>query len=344
MTKIISDHARSIWLAVILLTIGGITAATWLPVALFPNIDYPRVVVSVDAGDRDAAQMEAEITRKIEVALRAVPGVTRIRSTTSRGSAEVALNFAWGDDMVDATLATQAALATLLPNLPTGSKFNVRRSDPTLFPVVGYAITSDNLDPVALRNIAELKILPALTSVQGVAGVEILGSAPREFAVNIDPSKLASLGISLNDVVTILGKANNIRGLGKIEDRHRLYLALLENRVANISDLEAVPVKAASAGAGVVTLGQIATIEPSSAPAFTRVTADGKSAVLINVKQALKGNTVAIVQAVDKRLQELQLPNSVKVSTYYDQSELVVGAANAVRDAILLGALLAGVV
>tara|TARA_R110000787_G_scaffold238640_1_gene344838 strand:+ start:1520 stop:4567 length:3048 start_codon:yes stop_codon:yes gene_type:complete len=343
-TKIISAHARSIWLAVILLTIGGITAATWLPVALFPNIDYPRVVVSVDAGDRDAAQMEAEITRKIEVALRAVPGVTRIRSTTSRGSAEVALNFAWGDDMVDATLATQAALATLLPNLPTGSKFNVRRSDPTLFPVVGYAITSDNLDPVALRNIAELKILPALTSVQGVAGVEILGSAPREFAVNIDPSKLASLGISLNDVVTILGKANNIRGLGKIEDRHRLYLALLENRVANISDLEAVPVKAASAGAGVVTLGQIATIEPSSAPAFTRVTADGKSAVLINVKQALKGNTVAIVQAVDKRLQELQLPNSVKVSTYYDQSELVVGAANAVRDAILLGALLAGVV
>jgi CzcA family heavy metal efflux pump len=343
-TNFLNHHSRSIWFLVILLTVGGIIAATRLPVALFPNIDYPRVVVAIDAGDRDAAQMEAEITRKAELALRAVPGVTRIRSTTSRGSAEVALNFAWGDDMVDATLATQAALATLLPDLPNGTKLTVRRSDPTLFPVVGYALTSDNLDPVTLRNIAELDILPALTSVEGVAGVEILGSAPREFAVNVDPAKLTALGVSLTDVVTTLGKANDIRGLGKIEDRHRLYLALLENRIANMGDLASIPVKSALPGAGVVTLGQIATIEPLSAPAFTRVTADGKDAVLINVKQALKGNTVNIVRAVDARLKQLRLPPSVKVSTYYDQSELVVGAANAVRDAILLGALLAGVV
>jgi len=343
-TKIISDHARSIWLAVILLTIGGIIAATRLPVGLFPNIDYPRVVVSVDAGDRDAAQMEAEITRKIEIGLRTVPGVTRIRSTTSRGSAEVALNFAWGDDMVAAAQATQGELATLLPDLPTGTKFNVRRSDPTIFPVTGFALTSDSLSPEALRNIAELKVLPALSSVPGVAGVDILGSSPREFAVNVDPSRLAALGVSLSDVVATLGKANNVRGLGKIEDRHRLYLILLENRLADISDLSAVPIKAAATDAGVVTLGQIATIEPSTAPVYTRVTADGKRAVLVNVRQALSGDTVAIVKAVDARLQQLSLPSTVKVTTFYDQSELVVGAANSVRDAILLGALLAGVV
>lgn len=344
MTKIISDHARSIWLAVILLTIGGIIAATRLPVGLFPNIDYPRVVVSVDAGDRDAAQMEAEITRKIEIGLRTVSGVTRIRSTTSRGSAEVALNFAWGDDMVAAAQATQGELATLLPDLPADTKFNVRRSDPTIFPVTGFALTSDSLSPAALRNIAELKILPALSSVPGVAGVDILGSSPREFAVNVDPSQLAALGVSLSDVVATLGKANNVRGLGKIEDRHRLYLILLENRLADINDLAAVPIKAAAADAGVVTLGQIATIEPSTAPIYTRVTADGKRAVLVNVRQALSGDTVAIVKAVDARLQQLSLPSTVKVTTFYDQSELVVGAANSVRDAILLGALLAGVV
>ena len=340
----ISDHARSIWLAVILLTIGGIIAATRLPVGLFPNLDYPRVVVSVDAGDRDAAQMEAEITRKIEIGLRTVPGVTRIRSTTSRGSAEVALNFAWGHDMVSASQATQGELATLLPDLPAGTKFDVRRSDPTIFPVTGFALTSDSLSPEALRNIAELKILPALSSVPGVAGVDILGSSPREFAVNVDPARLAALGLSLNDVVAALSKANNVRGLGKIEDRHRLYLILLENRLAGIKDLSAVPIKAAAADSGIVTLGQIAAIEPSSAPVFTRVTADGKRAVLVNVRQALSGDTVAIVQAVDARLQELSLPPTVKVTTFYDQSELVVGAANSVRDAILLGALLAGVV
>ncbi len=341
---IIARHARSIWLAAILLTIGGLVAATRLPVGLFPNINYPRVVVSVDAGDRDPAQMEAEITRPMEIGLRAVPGVTQIRSITSRGSAEVALNFAWGDDMVAAAQATQGELATLLPSLPAGTSFEVRRSDPTIFPVTGFALTSDTLSPQALRNMAELNILPALTSVKGVAGVDILGSSPREFAVEVDPARLQSLGISLSDVVASLAKANTVRGLGKIEDRHRLYLVLLENQVADAADLAAVPIKAGSGGTGVATLGQVATIRPSAAPVFTRVTSDGKRAVLVNVRQALDGDTVAIVKAVDARLEQLHLPPTVKVSTFYDQSELVVGAANAVRDAILLGALLAGMV
>lgn len=344
MTDIISKHARSIWLAVILLALAGVVSATRVPVGLFPNIDYPRVVVSVDAGDRDAAQMEAEITRPIEIGLRAVPGVTNVRSVTSRGSAEVALNFQWGDDMVAAAQSTQGALATLLPTLPAGTSFNVRRSDPTIFPVTGFALTSDSLSSEALRTIADLKILPALTSVEGVAGVDILGSSSREFAVDVDLARLQSLGIGLTDVVAALGKANMVRGLGKIEDRHRLYLVLIENRVANADDLGAVPIKAAAGGAGVVTLGQIAAISPSTAPAFSRVTSDGKQAVLVNVRQALKGDTVAIVKAVDARLAELHLPPSVKVTTFYDQSELVVGAANAVRDAILMGALLAGIV
>ncbi len=127
-------HQRSIWLSVFLVTLAGLVSATRLPVTLFPHIDYPRVVVSMDAGDRDAHQMESNVTRPAEIALREIPGVTQIRSTTSRGTAEVALSFDWGDDMVAATLATQGALATILPDLPTGTRFSVRRSDPTDLP------------------------------------------------------------------------------------------------------------------------------------------------------------------------------------------------------------------
>src|ERR1700712_1275579 len=118
MKDVIQRHARALWLAAVLIVIGGVFAGTRMPVSLFPHIDFPRVVVSIDAGDRDAQQMTAEITRPIEIALRAVPGVTRVRSTTSRGSAEVAVDFPWGQDMVAATLATQTALATTLPDLP----------------------------------------------------------------------------------------------------------------------------------------------------------------------------------------------------------------------------------
>ncbi len=343
--RTLANHARALWLAVLLLTLGGIVAAMALPVSLFPHIDYPRVVVSVDAGERDAAQMAAEITRPIEIALRAVPGATQIRSTTSRGTAEVSLNFPWGHDMVAATLATQGALATALPDLPPGTRFDVRRSDPTIFPVLGLALTSSTLDQEALRQIAELQLRPALTAVGGVAGVEVLGGAAREFAVDVDPIRAQALGLSLPDIAAILGKANDVRGAGRIEDRHRLYLVLAQNRVASIDDLAATPIKVGqSAAAGLVTLGQVATIHPATEPGYRRVTSDGRDAVLVNIRQAPDGDSVRIVRDVDARLKTLGLPPSVKVTPFYDQSELVIGAANAVRDAILLGAVLAGIV
>jgi multidrug efflux pump subunit AcrB len=338
-------HARTLWLAAALVVLGGVFAATRLPVSLFPHIDYPRVVVSIDAGERDAAQMAAEISRPIEIALRAVPGVTRVRSTTSRGSAEVALDFPWREDMVAATLATQSALATTLPDLPAGTRFDVRRSDPTIFPVLGIALTSKSLDQNALRQIAELQLRPALTAVPNVAGVDILGGAPREIAVDVDPAKAQALGLSLDTIAGAIGKSNSVRGVGRLEDRHRLYLVLSESRVATIADLAATPIKAGiTAGAGIVTLGQIATIHPSAEPSYTRVTSGGTDAVLINVRQSLTGDTVRIVADIDARLKTLGLPPSVTVTPFYDQSELVTGAANAVRDAILLGAVLAGLV
>lgn len=341
----LSRHARSIWLAMILLTLGGLVGALRLPVSLFPQIDYPRVVVAIDAGERDAAQMEAEITRPVELALRSVPGVAHLRSTTSRGSAEVSLNFDWGHDMTAATLSTQGSLATVMPSLPPGTVFEVRRSDPSLFPVVGIALTSKNLDQQALRQIAELKVRPALTAVPGVAGVDVLGGSPREFAVDLDPAKLAALSLSPDDVAKALNAANVVRGAGRIADRHRLYLVLVENQLASAEDIAATPVKSGETlSSGIVTLGDIATVQPASEPSYTLVTSNGRRAVLVNVRQALGGDTVQVVREVQARLKVLGLPPSVIVTPFYDQSELVVGAANAVRDAILLGALLAGLV
>ncbi|MFZ1623938.1 MAG: efflux RND transporter permease subunit [Gammaproteobacteria bacterium] len=344
MTISLGQHSRAILLAAILLTTGGIFALTRLPVGLFPQINYPRVIVSIDAGDRDAAQMAAQITRPIEIALRAVPGVTGIRSTTSRGSADVALDFAWGDDMVAAALATEGALATILPDLPVGARFNVRRSDPSLFPVFGLALTSRSMDPTALRQLAEQQVRPALTATPGVAGVDVLGGAPREFAVDIDPARLQALGLSFSDVAAAISRANTVRGVGRMEDRHRLYLVLLDNRVGTTVDLAAIPVKTGSTGAGVVLLGQIARIRPAEQDLFTRVTSNGQSAVLLNIRQSIDGNSVAIVQEVNVRLKSAGIPPTVTVTPFYDQTELVIGAANAVRDAILLGALLAGLV
>ncbi|MBS0477964.1 MAG: efflux RND transporter permease subunit [Proteobacteria bacterium] len=344
MRELLQRHRRSIWLSVFLVTLAGLAAATQLPVTLFPHIDYPRVVVSIDAGERDAQQMEADITRPAEIALREIPGVTQIRSTTSRGSAEVALSFNWGDDMVAATLATQGALATILPDLPTGTRFSVRRSDPTIFPVLGISLTSSKRDGVALQQLAQLRLRPVLSTVPGVAGVDVLGGSPQEVVVEVNPAKLQAVGLTITDVTAALGAANSVAAVGKIEDRHRLYLALVEDRLTSEADIAAVPVKAGNGSGGVTPLGQIATVRRAPAPAWTKVTSNGTNAVLVNIRQTPTADAVALVRDVQERLKTLSLPSDVKVSNFYDQSELVTGAANAVRDAILLGALLAGVV
>lgn len=344
MTSALDRHSRTIWLAVLLLTLGGVMSGLRLPVSLFPQIDYPRVVVSIDAGDRDAAQMEAEITRPAEIALRTIPGVTRLRSTTSRGSAEISLNFNWGHDMVAAQLATQGTLASIQTSLPPGTAFDVRRMDPTIFPVYGLSLTSRTLDQEALRQIAELQVRPALTSVAGVASVDVLGGSSREFEVRLDPAKMAALGVSATDVADALAKANVVSGAGKLSDRHRLYLVLVQNRLATPEDIAGLAIKSDSRGAGVVALGSVATVRPASAPSYTLVNSNGRNAVLINIRQAMDANSVQVVKDVEARMAALQLPPSVNAQPYYDQSELVTGAANAVRDAILIGALLAGLV
>jgi CzcA family heavy metal efflux pump len=343
--ELMQRHSRSIWLSVFLVTLAGLVAATRLPVTLFPHIDYPRVVVAIDAGDRDATQMATVVTRPAEIALREIPGVTQVRSVTSRGSAEVSLTFGWGDDMVAATLATQGALATIIPDLPAGTRFSVRRSDPTIFPVVGLSLTSTKRSDTELAQIAQLQLRPVLSTVPGVAGVDVLGGSAPELEVEVDPAKLQSLGLTASDVATALTSANSVAAVGKIEDRHRLYLALVEDRIGNEADIAAIPVKSGTgAASGVVTIGQVATIRRAAAPAWTKVTSNGTRAVLVNVRQTPTADAVALVGAVSERIKSAALPADVKVSFFYDQSELVTGAANAVRDAILLGAVLAGIV
>ena len=347
MTLWLSRHARSLVLAFVLLVSAGIGAALTLPVGLFPRIDFPRIVVSIDAGDRAADQMATLVTRPMEQALRGVPGVGIIRSTTSRGSAEISLNFGWGRDMVTSLLQTEAAMNAALPDLPSGVRFTVRRMDPTVFPVLGLALSSPGRDPVSLRQLAELQLKPLIAATPGVAGVEVLGGHRPEYQVIIDPARLQALGLAVDDVAHVLGAANAIDAVGRLEDRHRLYLSLVDSRLHGMDDLRAIPLHTgAASGNGLVSLGQIAEIRTAPAPAWTRVTAQGRDAVLLNIRQTPTTDSVSLVRSIRSTLTQAKsmLPPDVQVATFYDQSELVTAAAGSVRDAILLGALLAGIV
>src|SRR5579872_599206 len=102
--RFIAQHSRSIILVAIALAIAGVVSAVSLPVGLFPQVSFPRVVVDLDAGSRPADQMALLVTRPVEEAIRTVPGVAGLRSETTRGSAQISVDFGWGRDMIASTL------------------------------------------------------------------------------------------------------------------------------------------------------------------------------------------------------------------------------------------------
>jgi CzcA family heavy metal efflux pump len=345
-TDWIQAHRRSILFLTVILALGGIASSLRLPVALFPHVDYPRVVVTLDAGERPAERMVFEVTRPVEETVRAVPGVRSVRSTSSRGSADVFIYFDWGEDMVVATLQVGSAINQVLPGLPQGTTFSVSRSDPTVFPVLAYSLTSDTHSLVELSDIALYKLRPFLSTVEGVAKVGVSGGAQEEYRVTVDPAKLDSYSLSLDDVAKALSAANVITAVGRMEDHYayKLYLVISDTQLRNLEQIRDTIIR--SGENGIVRLYDIAIISRATAPQFTHVTADGHDAVLFQVYQQIDGNTVQIARDIKKKLDDLgkQLPADVKIANWYDQSELIVSSATSVRDAIIIGVVLAAIV
>ena len=327
-----------------MLALAGFAAALKLPVALFPKVDFPRVVVSLDAGDRPADQMAIAITRPVEQAVRSVPGVAGIRSTTSRGSAELSINFGWGRDMVASLLQVESAINQVLPGLPAGISFSVRRMDPTVFPVAAYSLTSDTQSLIQLRDLATYQLIPLLSSVDGVARVEVVGGEQAEYRIEVDPARLAALDMTFNDVVQAVSASNVLQAVGHLEDHYKLYLLLSDTRFRTFAQIRGTVLR--NGADGLVKLEDIARIYPTAAPQWLRVTADGQDAVLVQVYQQPGGNTVQIVQDIRQQLKEYagKIPPGVKIANWYDQSQLITQSAGSVRDAILIGVSLAALV
>ena len=337
-------HWRSLLFLVVMLTIGGIGSAIFMPVALFPNVQFPRIMVSLDAGDRPADQMAIAVTTPIETALRRVPGVRDIRSTTSRGSADVSITFDWGTDMSRAFGDVSAAASQVLPELPAGTQLTTRRMDPSSYPMLAYSLRSHTLSPSAMYDLAQYQLRPLLSGIPGVARVEVQGGEIAEFHADVDPNRLRAQDLSLTDVATAVSRAATIEAMGHISDHYKLYLLLAQNQPRTVDALRQIVVRADSHG--IVRLGDVADVTLSHVPQWIRVTADGQDAVLIQILQQPDGNSVQIARDVKQRLQDYapQMPAGVKLANWYDQSQLVTGAAGSVRDAILIGIVLAGLV
>src|SRR5947207_2393554 len=345
LATLVSNQSRAILVIVALLCAAGLYGAWRLPVAIFPETDFPRIVIIADNGKAAASQTLVFVTRPIEEAMNGVPGIARIKSKTARGSSEISLYFNWNVNIIPVLQLVQARLSQLSSTLPPTAQIrNIERLTFAVFPVTGYSLTSDKRDQATLRDIATYIIRPQLARLPGVAIVGVAGGKSREFHVVIDPERLAAHNVSVQQVTEAIRASNIIESPGLIEENHQLELALISGQARKPDDLNNIVV--ATVNNAPVTVADVATITGGVEPEYTMVTADGHPAALVNVNRQPDANTVAVVDEVRKTLQAMrgQIPSDVHIAAYYDQSLLVRDSISSVRDAILIGLLLSVVI
>jgi CzcA family heavy metal efflux pump len=333
-----------LFLIVSMTLVGGYLAFS-IPVSVFPSTDFPRVVIGVDNGVMPIDQMLVTITRPIEEAVNSVPGLLKVQSITSRGSAEVDLFFDWSSDMILTLQRVDAVVARLQSELPATAKLETHRMTFAVFPIIGYSLTSDTIPQNKLWEIATYDLKPRINRLDGVATVIIQGGRVPEFQVTPDPARLIAAGVTVTDIMDAIRRTNLIDSPGLIENEHQLALGLVSGRVSSPEQIAQIVVKSSTAGVP-IRLGDIASIAPSVAPTYTIVTANGKPAVLINVNRQPESNTLAVANEVHGLIQELapRLPPGVHLEPFYDQSTIVHDSIASVRDAVLLGIVLSSII
>lgn len=340
LARFVDAHGRAILLVALSLALAGLVFTFRLPVSLFPQTDFPRIVILVDNGIAPVDIQMATVTRRIEEAVRLVPGVTDIRSVTARGSTEISVFFRWDVNIVDALELVQGQIAQIAPTLPPECRFYINRLTFSVFPMLGFSLTSERRPLTELWELAYYELVPRLYRIPGVMEVRIVGGRQPEFHVLVDPGKLVRAGLPLNQVVEAIRNANLVAEAGMIQENYHLYLTTVTGLVRAREQLEEIVV--AVKNGTPIRVRDIATVQRGERPVYNIVTADGKPAVLVNVLQQPDGNALAIAEAVHQELQRIRqsLPSDIHMATFYDQSVLVRDSILSVRDAIVLGLLL----
>ena len=337
-------HSKSIIFLIGILTVIGVWQAFTLPVAVFPTTNFPRVIIGVDNGVTPIEQMEVSITRPLEDAVRSVPGLEDVRSVTSRGSAEIDLFFNWNVNMLETLQMVDAAVSRVQSSLPSTAQIQTHRLDFSSFPIIGYSLTSDTVPQKDLWELATYDIKPRLNSLPGVASVLIQGGQRPEFHVVVDPPQMLRAKTSIADIVNAINKTNVIDSPGLLNRNHQLLLGLMTAQAHSLEDVGQIVIKHVNNVP--IRVQDVGAVTEATEPVYTAVSANGKPALLLSVNRQPDSNTVQVADEVHQEMAALKssLPSGVDVRPFYDQSGIVHDSITSVRDAIVIGLFLAGLI
>jgi CzcA family heavy metal efflux pump len=336
----VQAHARAITIIVLSFALAGIVFTFRLPISIFPQTDFPRIVILVDNGITPVDIQMLRVTRPLEETIRIVPGITTIRSTTARGSSEISVFFRWDVDIQNALHLVQGRISQITPSLPPTCRFSINRLTFSVFPMVGFSITSPSRSQSDLWELAYYNIAPRLYRLSGVAETRIVGGRPPEYHVLVDPQKLNSYSMPLTKVTDALRNDNIISPSGMVQENYHLYLTTVTGLFRSREDIENTVVDIVRGTP--VTVKNLAQVVSGERPVYNIVTANGRPAVLVNVLQQPDGNAVQIADSVNAELRDVKksLPPDIELATFYDQSVLVRDSISGVTESILIGLIL----
>ena len=335
-----AHHARTVVLGTVLLVAAGLVSAWQLPSSIYPELEFPRVVVIARSGTLPTRGMTLIVTRPIEQAAMAVPGIRRVRSKTFRGSTEVDAYFQSATDMVVALQQLQGRVDEIRSQLPADTELTVERLTPATFPVLSLNVTGA-LPVPDLYDFAFYVMRPALSRAAGVGRIEVSASDTRELEVIADPARLAASGLAIGDVAGALSSTNVLLPVGRYATAGRQYLALASGQWESLSDVRATPIPVR--GGSMVRVGDVAEVTMGAPDRTSLITANGHDAAVINVSQQVGSDLLSVKAGVEDTLAGLvkTLPSGIRITKVYDLAEFVAAAISSVRDAVLIGGILA---
>ncbi len=332
-------YSGTIFFFLAMLTLAGVYFSLKLPISVFPDTNFPRVVIGIDNGVTPIEQMQVTVTRPLEDAMNVIPGLATVRSTTSRGSAEVSLFFGWNTNMDQTLLLVNAELGKVRQTLPPTAVITTNRLTFATFPILGYSLSASNAMPqTALWELATYQLKPRLNRVDGVRTVTVQGGEVPEFHLVPNLARVQAAGVTILELVAAVDASNLVDSPGLYEANHELILGLVGAQAHDADALGQLVVKDTASGTP-VRISDIARVEHGKLPVYTVVTANGSPSVLLNIARQPESNTVAVADGVEKEIAQLRktLPAGVTLTPFYDQSQLVRESISSVRDAILIG-------
>ncbi len=333
-------HSRAIVLVAVALVIAGALAALSLPSSIYPPLEFPRIVTIVKSGTLPPQAMMLTVTRPIEQAILEVPGSRRVRSRSIRGAAEISAQFDPSTDMIVALQMVQNRVSEIRGELPADAEIIVERLTPAVFPVFILSMTG-TLPTAELNDYATYVVRPELARVPGAGKIEVLSSDTREIEVILDPLKLTNESLTVKDVADALKTQNQLAPVGRFSQSGLQHLALASGLWSSPEDIANAPVPTRNgATVRVADLGRVVRGAPDRT---LLVTGNGRDAISISISQQIGANILSLKQGVDAALANLAttLPSGIKISRVYDLAEFVAEAIASVRDAILIGGVLA---